>query len=195
MFRRQFVRMLPGAVVVMGLASACNSPSSAPPAQTPASVSTPIASGPAAQTAGSPAPATMAPVQIADDLPALPPGANNAARPVAIVKAAYEFAARHPEVLEYMPCFCACPQMGHKNNDDCFVGGRDPKGRVTAWEYHGMGCEVCIDVAYQAMQMHNSGASTAAIRDAIDKKYDTYHHSHTPTPMPPKVSGAPQQQR
>ena len=131
------------------------------------------------------------PVIVADDLPPLPPGANNAARPTEIVKAAYEFAARHPEVLKFMPCFCSCPQMGHKSNEDCFVAGHDAQGHVNAWEYHGMGCEVCIDVAYQAMQMHNSGASTAAIRDAIDKKYDTYHRSHTPTPMPPRSGTAP----
>ncbi len=135
----------------------------------------------------------MSPVQIAEDLPPLPPGANNAARPIAVVKATYEFAARHPEVLQYMPCFCSCPQMGHKNNDDCFVGSRDASGHVKAWEYHGMACEVCMDVAYQAMQMHNSGASTAAIREAIDKKYDTYNRPHTATPMPPKVSGTSQQ--
>ncbi len=39
--------------------------------------------------------------------------------------------------------------------------------------------------------MHNSGASLAAIRDAIEKRY-TGSRSHTPTPMPPagKKTGA-----
>ena len=162
---------------------ACDSTQSAPP---------PSSSAPATQTSAAPAPPPNTPVEVAADLPPLPPGANNGARPTEVVKAVYEFAARHPEVLNYMPCFCSCPQMGHKNNDDCFVAGRNAQGKVTAWENHGMICEVCIDVAQQAMQMHNAGASTAAIRDAIDKKYDTYNRPHTATPKPPAGAGTPQ---
>jgi hypothetical protein len=83
--------------------------------------------------------------------------------------------------------------MGHKSNEDCFVAGHDAQGKANAWEYHGIGCEVCIDVAYQAMQLHKSGASVAEIRDAIDKKYNTDSRPHTPTPKPPvKTSGASQ---
>ena len=36
------------------------------------------------------------------------------------------------------------------------------------------------------MQMHGTGASVKAIRDAIDKKYAAMAPSHTPTPMPKK---------
>ena len=54
-----------------------------------------------------------------------------------------------------------------------------------------MGCEVCIDIGQQAMQMHNAGASVAEIRAAIDKRYNTDARSHTPTPKPPtKTSGS-----
>jgi hypothetical protein len=45
-----------------------------------------------------------------------------------------------------------------------------------------------VDVAYQAMQMHNSGASVSAIRDAIEKKYEGAPN-HTPTPMPKRGGG------
>jgi len=173
----RFVPGLLAALVGLALtAAACDSTQTAPPSQTSAA----------------PAPPPNTPVDVAPDLPQLPPGALNGARPPEVVKAVYEFAARHPEVLNYMPCFCSCPQMGHKNNDDCFVAGRNAQGKVTTWENHGMICEVCIDVAQQAMQMHNAGASVAAIRDAIDKKYDTYNRPHTPTPKPPAGAGAPQ---
>ena len=47
------------------------------------------------------------------------------------------FAARHPEVLHYVPCFCGCQQSGHRNNDDCFIKSRDAKGRPS-WDDHGM---------------------------------------------------------
>ena len=54
-----------------------------------------------------------------------------------VVKAVYTFAARHPEVLHYVPCFCGCQNSGHKDNDDCFIQSRDATGRPT-WEPHGM---------------------------------------------------------
>jgi hypothetical protein len=35
---------------------------------------------------------------------------------------AYQFAVEHPEVLNYMPCYCGCnEEAGHKSNEDCFV--------------------------------------------------------------------------
>lgn len=36
---------------------------------------------------------------------------------------AYVFAAKHPEVLRYMPCYCGCehPRTAHESNYDCFV--------------------------------------------------------------------------
>jgi len=122
---------------------------------------------------------------IAADLPPLPAGLATAARPVGVVKLAYEFAARHPEVLQYIPCFCGCERGGHQGNHDCFVSRRDASGRVTEWTDHGMNCEICIDVAQMAMQMHNGGASVRAIRDAVERRFASPDLGHTPTPMPP----------
>lgn len=126
--------------------------------------------------------------QIAADLPLLPMGITNGARPVAVIKAAYEFAARHPEVMNYIPCFCGCERGGHKGNHDCFVAGRDDAGDVTHWDVHGISCQVCIDVAYEARQMHESGATVPAIRKAIDERYAAWP-TRTPTPMPPGRGG------
>jgi hypothetical protein len=70
-------------------------------------------------------------------LPPIPMSAVAPARPLEVVQAVYTFAARHPEVLHYVPCFCGCQRSGHKDNDDCFISGRDAKGRPT-WEPHGM---------------------------------------------------------
>jgi hypothetical protein len=128
---------------------------------------------------------------VAPDLPPVPGNIATAVRPADVVKAAYLFAAERPDILKYMPCFCGCERGGHRGNDDCFVTRRDASGKPTQWEPHGAVCEVCIDVATQARQMHNSGASLTAIRDAIEKKY-AGSRSHTPTPVPPpaKKSGA-----
>ena len=110
------------------------------------------------------------------------------ARPVAVVQSVYEFAARHPEVLQYVPCYCGCEGLGHKGNHECFVKQRAADGRVLQWEPHGSGCTICVDVARDAMLMFNSGASAAAIRTAIDAKYGTRFPSQTPTPPPARPS-------
>ena len=67
--------------------------------------------------------------------------------------------------MKFVPCFCGCERGGHKDNHDCFVSARDSSNKVTTWEPHGLVCEICVSVAQQARQMHNSGASIAAIRD------------------------------
>jgi Protein of unknown function with PCYCGC motif len=74
-----------------------------------------------------------------DDLPPLPLNPEPPARPAAVVTAAYKFAAEHPEVLSYVPCYCGCERsFGHRGNDDCFVAARAANGDVTEWEPHGM---------------------------------------------------------
>ena len=59
-------------------------------------------------------------------------------RPPAVANAAYTFAAEHPEILGYVPCYCGCERSGHRGNDDCFVTARAANGDVTEWEPHGM---------------------------------------------------------
>jgi Protein of unknown function with PCYCGC motif len=70
-------------------------------------------------------------------LPPLPMLGFAPPRPIDVVQAAFEFAARRPDVLEYVPCFCGCENSGHRGNDDCFVKSRDSQGKVE-WEPHGM---------------------------------------------------------
>ena len=60
---------------------------------------------------------------------------------------AYEFAARHPEVMKFVPCFCGCERGGHKDNHDCFVmtqergrqrdrlGSRTASSAKSAWTW------------------------------------------------------------
>jgi len=121
-------------------------------------------------------------------LPALPRVPYAPARPMEVVQQVFEFAARHPEVLAYVPCYCGCEQLGHKGNHDCFVKSRAANGNVTEWEAHGIGCQICIDVGREAMMLFNSGASVTAIRAAIEKRYGSNFPSSTPTPRPPQAS-------
>jgi hypothetical protein len=116
-------------------------------------------------------------------LPPLPVVQFASARPAPITRAAYEFAARHPEVLKHIPCFCGCERNGHGSNVDCFVARRNANGSPE-WSPHGIGCGICIDVALAAQRMHASGASVVDIRRAIDLKYKSEYPTSTPTPHP-----------
>jgi len=128
---------------------------------------------------------------LAADLPLLPIGVERGVMPLPVIRTAYEFAARHPEVMKYVPCFCGCERGGHKDNHDCFVSARNSRNQVTAWEPHGLECQVCVSVAQQAWQMHNAGASVTAIRTSIEQKYasSASRGLHTPTPMPKHSGG------
>jgi hypothetical protein len=81
---------------------------------------------------------TRPPAAYTGPLPPLPKVSYPLPRSPQVIEAVYAFAARHPEVLHYVPCFCGCQRSGHKDNDDCFIKGRDAKGRPE-WEAHGMG--------------------------------------------------------
>jgi hypothetical protein len=107
------------------------------------------------------------------------------ARSPEVVRAAYKFAAEHPEVMSYVPCFCGCERMGHRGNEDCFVKARDVNGDVVQWEDHGMECAVCLDVATRSLQLYTSGASVTDIRAAIEKEFTPLSTNHTPTPEAP----------
>jgi hypothetical protein len=106
-------------------------------------------------------------------------------RPTEVVQAAYRFAAEHPEILSYVPCFCGCERSGHRGNEDCFVQARDVNGDVIEWNDHGMECAVCLDVATRSAQMYAAGSSPADIREAIEKEWAGRATNHTPTPHPP----------
>ena len=106
-------------------------------------------------------------------------------RPMDQARAVYQFAAEHPEVLKYVPCYCGCEANGHGHNESCFVKRRDQQGNVTEWDTHGFGCVICLDVAREAMMMYRSGADVQGIRASIEKKWTPTHQTKTPTPFPP----------
>jgi hypothetical protein len=80
---------------------------------------------------------TMTPAPV--KMPPLPNPGYPPPRPVDHTRAVYEFAAQHPEVLKYVPCYCGCEADGHPHNESCFVKSRDSQGNVTAWDILGYG--------------------------------------------------------
>jgi hypothetical protein len=170
--------------------AACSSPADAPPPQSAATP--PVATSTPAQSPNPQASLLTAPGDprfVEAGLPLLPDNLPYAVRPLDYVKSAFAFAAQHSEVLRYVPCFCGCERMGHHANDECFVAKRSATGKVTEWQPHGVICEICLDVAHQAMQLHESGATAEQIRRAVDTKWSTATGSHTNTMMPPHSGG------
>jgi hypothetical protein len=139
---------------------------------------------PAAQ--ASQAPKASGPVRTRVNVPPLPSVGFAPVRPMDVVRATYDFAAQHPEILKYVPCYCGCGSQGHKANESCFVARRDPKGNVLEWDTHGFGCTICVDVARESMQLYASGADVHSIRAAIERKWGPGNaEGRTPTPAPP----------
>lgn len=127
-----------------------------------------------------------APARVRKSVPPLPNVGFAPVRPMDVVRATYDFAAQHPEILSYVPCYCGCGSQGHKHNESCFVARRDPRGNVLEWDTHGFGCTICVDVAREAMQMYSSGADVHSIRAAIERKWTPGNGAgKTPTPLPP----------
>ncbi|MFN7917434.1 MAG: PCYCGC motif-containing (lipo)protein [Vicinamibacterales bacterium] len=122
--------------------------------------------------------------------PPIPTNGYAPPRPPEVVTAAFQFAAEHPEISSYVPCFCGCQQGGHKGNHDCFVRSRAANGDVLEWEPHGLECAVCIDVATRSRQLLASGASVTEIRAAIEREFLPNAPTMTPTPNPPAAGAA-----
>jgi len=95
------------------------------------------------------------------------------------VQQAYQFAAANPEVMQNIPCYCGCGDIGHTSNYDCYVTGVDEKGGVT-FDSHALGCSICVDITQDTMRLTREGKSVADIRASIDATYSKYGPSNIP---------------
>ena len=70
---------------------------------------------------------------------------------------AYELAAKIPNVLNQMPCYCYCERIGHKSLHTCFEST------------HGAHCGICMKEVYYAYQQTKLKKTPAQIREGIIK--------------------------
>ena len=117
-------------------------------------------------------------------LPPLPVVQFASARPAPMTRAAYEFAARHPEVLKHVPCFCGCERNGHGNNEDCFIARREGRRKSGVEPARHRLRHLHRRRAWPRGKCTPSGARVADIRRAIDQKYKADYPTSTPTPHP-----------
>ncbi len=98
------------------------------------------------------------------------------------VREAYQFAAANPDVLQHLPCYCGCGDIGHTSNYACYVSGANADGGL-AFDGHALGCGICVDITQDAMRLLDDGQDVAAIRAYVDRAYAKYGPSNmTPTP-------------
>lgn len=70
---------------------------------------------------------------------------------------AYELAAKIPNVLNQMPCYCYCERIGHNSLHSCFEST------------HGAHCAVCMKEAFYAYEQTKLKKTPAQIRAGIIK--------------------------
>ncbi len=132
------------------------------------------------------APLLQSPTQptVTIQLPPVPVVKFPADSPEAI-REIYQFAAAHPEILSYVPCYCMCGRnFGHHSNEDCFVKARAVDGSVV-WCAHGAECVLCLTIARRAKSLYLAGDGAVTIRRKIEKEFGSRYKNPTQTPYPP----------
>lgn len=82
-----------------------------------------------------------------------------------ITAQAYQAAKEIPEVLDSLYCYCDCEKhFGHKSLLSCYV------------DEHAVHCDICIDEALMAYEMHQQGKDIQTIRKAVDEKFSELRH-------------------
>lgn len=95
------------------------------------------------------------------------------------VQQAYQFAAANPEVMQQVPCYCGCGDMGHTSNYACYVGGKNADGSLI-YDTHALGCSICVDITLDTMRLLKEGKSVPEIKTYIDQTYAQYGPSNMP---------------
>ena len=95
------------------------------------------------------------------------------------VQAAYQFNAANPDIMQDIPCYCGCGDIGHTSNYDCYVSDVDASGKIT-FDNHALGCSICVDITQDVMRMLRDGKSPQDARAYIDATYSKYGTSNIP---------------
>lgn len=82
-----------------------------------------------------------------------------------LTREAYRIAREIPEVLDSLHCYCECKKhFGHKSLLTCYV------------DEHARYCDICMDEAFMAYELHRQGLDTVNIRKAVDERFSNLRH-------------------
>ena len=98
--------------------------------------------------------------------------------PVA-VQEAYQFNVANPDIMQDIPCYCGCGDIGHTSNYDCYVSSVDANGTIS-YENHALGCSICVDITQDVMRMLRDGKTPQDARAYVDATYSKYGPSNIP---------------
>lgn len=98
--------------------------------------------------------------------------------PVA-VQEAYQFNTSNPDIMQDIPCYCGCGDIGHTSNYECYVADVDASGKIT-FDNHALGCSICVDISQDVMRMLRDGKTPQDARTYIDATYSNYGPSNIP---------------
>jgi len=97
----------------------------------------------------------------------------------AAVREAYQFNTATPDVMQDIPCYCGCGDIGHTSNYDCYVSDVDASGKIT-FDNHALGCSICVDITQDVMRMLQDGKTPQDARAYVDAAYSKYGPSNIP---------------
>lgn len=95
------------------------------------------------------------------------------------VQEAYQFASINPDVMENIPCYCGCGNVGHTSNYDCYVSAVDDPDTIS-FDNHALGCSICVDITQDVMRMLREGQSPQEARAYVDATYSKFGPSNIP---------------
>ena len=95
------------------------------------------------------------------------------------VQQAYQFAVANPDVMQHIPCYCGCGDMGHTSNYACYIGGKNADGSLQ-YDTHALGCSICVDITLDAMRLLKEGKTVPEIKAYVDQTYAQYGPSNMP---------------
>jgi hypothetical protein len=95
---------------------------------------------------------------------------------------AYAFAIARPDVADWMPCYCGCVAMDHRNNTDCYLKPR-AEGMPVVFDEHASYCGICVDITLLSKTMIGEGKSLPEIRVVVDAQFGSTAPG-TDTPLP-----------
>ena len=93
------------------------------------------------------------------------------------VQVSYQFAVANPDALKNVPCYCGCGKVGHTSNYSCYVKEIKSSGEII-FDYHSLGCSICVDIAQDVIKMTTDGKPPEKIRETIDLTYSQYGTSN-----------------
>ncbi len=96
--------------------------------------------------------------------------------PVSVYQA-YQFAIANKSVMEHIPCYCGCGDIGHTSNYACYASGELEDG-TPIFDNHALGCSICVDITQDVMRMQRDGKAIAEMKAAIDEKYGNFGPSN-----------------